>query len=381
MQVTDSLDAGRAWVAAAVVGVAALVLGSLVLPRTVYWGFVWHYFWGPVYADANHAVCAVHGGAGAPTRLLYRQAACRAAEGQGLTVAHPGYTAVSEVGYMIVLLFALVGVLQLVRRLGVTRDRALFFALVPFMLFGGVLRVVEDANNALPAGHEQAISYPLNTLFISPIIYVTVFAITLASLLATIWLRREGYVDTYAWPMATVGSAATVLTFAYLLWLAVTTEAVAFHPQVLVVVVLIASLLAGAVYAAADRWAPAINAGTGLMGLVVLWGHAIDGVSNVVAADWLGLLGVGLDYSPKHPANAFIIDLTQSLLPASVLSATGSSWPFLVVKLAVALAVVWIFDAEIFEESPGYAILLLTAIVAIGLGPGTRDVVRATFGI
>ncbi len=59
----------------------------------------------------------------------------------------------------------------------------------------------------------------------------------------------------------------------------------------------------------------------------------------------------------------------------------GTAWPFLFVKIAAALAVVWVFDEQIFEESPRYAILLLIAIVAVGLGPGTRDMLRATFGI
>jgi uncharacterized membrane protein len=39
------------------------------------------------------------------------------------------------------------------------------------------------------------------------------------------------------------------------------------------------------------------------------------------------------------------------------------------------------FDDAIFEESPRFAVLLLVAIVAVGLGPGTRDMLRATFGI
>jgi uncharacterized membrane protein len=45
------------------------------------------------------------------------------------------------------------------------------------------------------------------------------------------------------------------------------------------------------------------------------------------------------------------------------------------------VAVVWVFDREIFEESPRYAYLLLIAILAVGLGPGTRDMLRATLGI
>jgi uncharacterized membrane protein len=275
----------------------------------------------------------------------------------------------------------LVGVLFLLRRLDVARDPGLFYALVPFMLFGGALRVVEDAFDAVPADVTPAVIYPANVLIISPVIYFTVFAVTLAALVAAVRLERTGRVESYETPLALAGSAAFLLTFGYLLWQGLTTEYVGFHPQVLVTVVLLATVLSVGLYAAVDRVAPQINAGTGLVGLVVLWGHAIDGGANVVAADWMGALGVAVEYSAKHPANRFIIDLTESVLPASLLAATGSSWPFLVVKLAVALGVVWIFDEQIFEESPRYAVLLLVAVVAVGLGPGTRDMIRATFAI
>jgi uncharacterized membrane protein len=40
-----------------------------------------------------------------------------------------------------------------------------------------------------------------------------------------------------------------------------------------------------------------------------------------------------------------------------------------------------VFDEEIMEESPRFSVLLLVAILAVGLGPGTRDMLRATFGV
>jgi uncharacterized membrane protein len=51
------------------------------------------------------------------------------------------------------------------------------------------------------------------------------------------------------------------------------------------------------------------------------------------------------------------------------------------VKLAAATFLVWVFNDDLFEETPRYTILLLVAVVAVGLGPGTRDMLRATFGI
>jgi len=40
-----------------------------------------------------------------------------------------------------------------------------------------------------------------------------------------------------------------------------------------------------------------------------------------------------------------------------------------------------VFNGEMFEESPRYTLLLLITVLAVGLGPGSRDMLRATFGI
>ena len=92
-------------------------------------------------------------------------------------------------------------------------------------------------------------------------------------------------------------------------------------------------------------------------------------------------LGAGANLVPKHPVNAAIVEYTALLLPESVTAITGDAWPFLLVKLAAATFLVWVFNEELFEETPRYTILLLIAVVAVGLGPGTRDMLRATFGV
>ncbi|WP_436929575.1 DUF63 family protein [Halosimplex halobium] len=375
---TDRVLTERSWLGAFAAAVAALVVGSVVATERVYDQFIWKYFWGPVYSDANNARCAVLTGDGID--LHATGAACRAATG---VVAETGYTTVSTVGYMVVLVFMLGGVYLLLDRLEIGGDRRLFLSLVPFMLFGGAVRVVEDATDAaVAAGVEPVIGYPLNVLFISPIIYVTVFLITLAALLASMWLESQGTVRNRYRALAGFGLGILALTLAYLFFVAFTREYVSFYPQILVVDVGLASVLAYGIYRAADRFEPAINAGTGVVGLGILWAHAIDGVANVVAADWLPELGHPIEaYGAKHVANRAIIDVTQAVQPASVSAAIGTSWPFLFVKLGVALGIVWLFDERIFEESPRYAVLLLVAAAAVGLGPGTRDILRVTFAI
>jgi uncharacterized membrane protein len=369
----------RAWIATAVTATVALVVGSLAFPRMVYDRFVWHYFWGPVFADAHDARCAVMEGDG--PQLLYDPGACRSAEAAGRIVAEPGYTVVSEVGYAVVLLFSLVGVLYLVRNMGIDEDRDLVLALVPFMLFGGALRVVEDATDQVPRGADAAISYPANALIISPLIYAVVFLVVLAALVGTRRLETDGVVDRYQPVMAGVGVLVLGVTVGYLAVLGLTTAYVGFHPQMTVVVVVLASLLAGGIYRGLERFAPVVNAGTERLGLAVLWAHMIDGVANYLAADWTAALGIPGSYGAKHPVNRFLNDLAGRVFPPAFVDIVGVAWLFLLVKVVAAVAVLYVFDERVFDESPRYALLLVVAIIAVGLGPGTRDMLRVSLGI
>jgi uncharacterized membrane protein len=370
------VDPERLWAGSVLALLVALVGGSLAFPRIVYDRFVWHYFWGPVEADANSAYCAIR--EGGVTQYLSSANACAAAPEP---VAYPGYTLVSEVGYVVILLVALTGLVFLLQRLDVGEDRGLFFSLLPFMFFGGALRVVEDANDSAGAA-DALISYPWNTLIISPVIYFTVFGITLAALVVSVSLARRGVVADYGRPLFAAGSAVLTATVGYLAALAfLPGNDVTFYPQVLVVTLVGATASTGVVWWLVTTYWPEVNGGTGRIGAVIIWGHAVDGVANVVGLDWMVALGAGQNLVPKHPVNRAIVEFTSATLPQSVLAVTGDTWPFLVVKLVAATLVVSIFDEQIFEDSPRYAILLLVAILAVGLGPGTRDMLRATFGV
>jgi uncharacterized membrane protein len=376
MGAMSRLDPVRAWLATVGTLLAALVLGAVLLPGIVYDRFIWQYFWGPVVADANSAACAVKTTTG--VSLPSSTSACSAATG---IVAYPGYTLVSEVGYMVTLILALVGVVFLLRRFDLGTDRGFFFALLPYMFLGGALRVVEDANDAVPAGVEAGLSYPTNALIISPVIYFTMFAFTLVALLVSVRLASAGWTDGYERPLAGFGLVGLGLTLGYLLSLATTTDYVGFYPQILVIELAATTAIVAGLWYGLEQYWPAANAGTGRMGIAVLWAHALDGVANVVGIDWGAELGLPYgDLVPKHPVNRALIGLGEQF-PAALTDVIGTAWPFLVVKLVAAVFVLYLFDEPIFEDSPRYAILLLVAIVAVGLGPGTRDMLRAAFGI
>lgn len=137
-------SAENIWAGGVLTALALLIGGSILAPETVYDSFIWHYFWGPVQADANSAFCAIR--PGQTVEYLNSASACAAA---AEPVAFPGYTLVSEIGYMIILITSLVGVIFLLQRLQIGTESRLFYALIPFIFFGGALRVVEDANDTV----------------------------------------------------------------------------------------------------------------------------------------------------------------------------------------------------------------------------------------
>jgi len=370
----------QAWLGTFLAAVATLVGGAVVFTEQVYYGFIWRYFWGPVAADAEGARCAAY--LRDSGEVVYNpDAGCAAVS--NAYVAEPGYTTVSTLSYMVVLIFMLAGVYLLLQRFDLDPYSEFFFAVVPFMLFGGALRTVEDSFVAAQrAGVSPAVDFPASAALISPFIYFTVFFIALAAFLVAKYLERSGITDTYHYPLAAMGATVLALTVGYLVQLSFTTEYVDWYPLVTVATVGLATVFAAGAYYGLERFVPRVNEGTGLMGAVVVWGHAIDGVANVIASDWTGVFGIpGSGYSAKHVVNRILIDVTNAVQPASVTEVIGNSWTFLVVKLVVAIAILAIFDDQFFEESPRYAVMLLGAILAVGLGPGTRDMLRVSLGI
>ncbi|ELY63907.1 DUF63 family protein [Natrinema versiforme] len=370
----DRFGAERVWAATVASLAAVVVLGAVLFPQRVYVDIIWQYFWGPVVADAHSWNCVAWAGG--------QELPCgEAGTGAGPT-AEPGYTFVSYSGYIPTLVLLLVGVIFLVRRLEIERYRAGFFALFPFMLFGGALRVVEDVNaTAFEATGEMAIQLPWSGFIISPLIYFTVFFIALVSVIASVWLDRNGHVSGYEYPLAGIGTTVLTITIAYLAYVAATEPYAEFYPLIPLVILVGATLTTAITWVALERFAPELNRGTESMGIVVIWAHAVDGVANVIGLDWATSLGLPVNLVPKHPINRAIANTTADVLPADVVAITGSAWPFLLVKVAAAIFVIWIFDETVFEDSPRYAILLMITVVAVGLGPGTRDMLRATFGV
>lgn len=118
--------------------------------------------------------------------------------------------------------------------------------------------------------------------------------------------------------------------------------------------------IAAAVWVGLTRVRPE-TAITGAVGALAVFGHALDGVSTAVGTAQLG-------FGERTPVSRILLEF-EWIPPVPVL---GEGWVFLLVKLAVASAVVWLF-AEYVRDRPAEGYLLLGFVAAVGLGPAAHN--------
>ena len=102
----------------------------------------------------------------------------------------------------------------------------------------------------------------------------------------------------------------------------------------------------------------------------------------MVGIDWVYRLTGGMQRNlvPKHPVNKGLVEI-GSQFPDWIKSLIGTAWLFLVVKIVAAKLEIYIFDKESMDANPSWTMLLVIVIIAVGLGPGIRDLLRAVLGI
>ena len=118
----------------------------------------------------------------------------------------------------------------------------------------------------------------------------------------------------------------------------------------------------GAVWWVLGRISPEAGV-TGGVGVLAVFGHALDGVSTAVGVTQLG-------FGERTPLSRAILELGG--LPS--VPVLGEGWAFLLLKLAVAGLLVHVFGPYVREE-PGEGLLLLGFVAAVGLGPAVHNLV------
>ncbi|WP_132057898.1 DUF63 family protein [Halorussus amylolyticus] len=219
-------------------------------------------------------------------------------------------------------------------------------ALAPWVLVGSSLHVLYVVDWVPTA---------LRPLFGTPAVYLTTFVVA-----GAVWFATSRAGANVERTLAATGLGATIAVVGYALVRgAEVGELQLFWPSVAVAV---ASVLALALWLATRRVYPGVAATTGAVGVLALFGHALDAVSTAVGVDVLG-------FGERTPVSRLVLDAAGSLPTAEII---GVGWLFVLVKLVIAELVVVLF-ADLVREDPREGFILLFAVAAIGLGPGAHN--------
>ncbi|UCD14032.1 MAG: DUF63 family protein [Thermoplasmatales archaeon] len=386
-----------------IVVVFIVVAGCILAPSLFYDQWIWKYYWGPIVADANpDAATAIYHG----------------------VEASEGYTLVSEITYGIILIIALYAIYKLLKKLKVAIDWRFCLALMPYILFGPVSRVLEDADY---------FNVPAVYWFISPLIYLQIAAYALFfvvtgfcienlskkkkdekhGLLYSIFLLLG--VNVFVTIIWTLGSkygvnpvellifylvscaALLPLVYSFLKHKNVTVNTILFSGgllfllpglyligrwiigiqwsdssgvrfDVFILIMGLVALIAAAAYFASIKYKK-IAVYKEPLNITMIVGHMIDGLTSYISI--YDPLKMGLPfYVEKHPASNILMEIWPPLFP--------------MVKFLLIIAVIYIFDVLYKEELKNHGTLvnlLKIGILILGLSPGLRDLLRVTMGV
>lgn len=267
-------------------------------------------------------------------------------------VSDASYNPVDTLTYAILLGISLFGVLRLLDKLKVEIDTKFIAAVTPYILAGSSLRVLEDSNVFTP---------PVRYLFVTPIIYFFMFAITVSLLASAVTLERRGKIKDYHAFFCYAGIAWTLINIAMLL---IVGEAK--NPFPAAAILILGALATYAVYFISRSLDFTLL--TNKLNISLLFAHLLDASSTYVGMDWLG-------YYEKHVAPTFFINLAGNYTehPSMVM------YPL---KLLVFIPVLYMLDCKFDNEKEKKMISLMKlAILVLGLSPATRNTLRILMGV
>jgi uncharacterized membrane protein len=254
------------------------------------------------------------------------------------------YTLVDTLTYALILIVAVFLIYRWMQRAGLAFDRQLLFATLPWVVFGGLARVVEDTG-MLPA--------PWRYLLITPLIFFVIFFY--AAVVLYLCHRFLGERGVRVYGMVGLVSAAVALVL--LLWYGATAARLD--------VAVPAVILGLAAVTSAALWA--------LLRYGLRWEYVSDRVYQVLIAGHMldaAATSYGIDL---HPLGY----VEQHVVGSSLIAATGTGFAMFPLKLLVLIPGIYVLELYRREGSDtSFWYLIVLAMIVVGLAPGVRDMMR-----
>ena len=361
----------------------SVMVGYIFFPSVVYDRWIWKYYWGPVVADALGREVEYHG-----------------------VVAHEGYTIVSEITYGIIALLSLYYIYRLLKKLNIDINWNLCKSLFPFIIFGSVSRVLEDAGY---------FKIPLSYWFISPLIYVQVaayalvsiilgwtfenrkkkslliiyafilillytlfwsafrnlvvnpvnpmiFAILVAIVFTSLYFKKDLSILTIPFSIGLTLCASGLLSFGYASYDKI------FRIDVILVCISFPITIIAIAYLL-SKYIKKLEFFSKPLNLAMLFGHSLDGFTSYISIYDPFNMGIP-SYGEKHPVSFLFMDISSGVL-------------FPIVKVILIVLIILIFE-DVSKKEKSYSSLLnllKIAIFILGFSPGLRDLLRVAIGV
>jgi uncharacterized membrane protein len=229
-------------------------------------------------------------------------------------------------------------------------------AFAPWMMFGACLHVLYKLD-AFPASIEP--------LFSAPAVYAVTAIVAGIVWIVAVFLHVGGLQPTIP---RFVGIAGTAF-FAVFTMLAIldSLETGTFDPFWPVIAVAATGVVTAVAWVVLGLRFTDVAATTGATGVLVVFGHTLDGVTTAVGYDVLGA-------TENVPLSRVLLEAGAALPTAEYI---GSGWVFVVVKVVLAMAILGLFR-EYVEERPQQARTILALVAAVGLGPAVHNTLLFT---
>ncbi|MFB6253077.1 MAG: DUF63 family protein, partial [Halobacteriaceae archaeon] len=157
------------------------------------------------------------------------------------------------------------------------------------------------------------------------------------------------------------GGIFALVPTAFAIWSAI--QASTFQPVIPGMTLLASVIGVTGIWAGMKSVLPSITDQTGYTGMVTIFGHTLDGASTAVGLQYMG-------FAEQTPLSRILIDFGNQLPGFATL---GGVWLFVIVKIVLAIAIVYLL-ADTIEHDPVEGYLLLGLVAAVGLGPGAHNI-------
>lgn len=258
------------------------------------------------------------------------------------------YNVVDTTTYALVLLVAIYILYRwFSRSKTIAIDGRFVLATLPYVVLGGLLRVVQDTG---------MITSGLQYLLITPLIYFLLFFFTAGVLVVASSIQKAGMVRDYIPVYSVTGIVAALVAAGVLVSFGIGNTVV--DAGVVAFIIGLGLLTTALVYAAMRyllRWEYAADP----LYLALIFGQMLDASAT----------SFGIDLHPLEYVEVHVVG-------SNLIAWTGTAFSMFPLKLLVLFPGIYILERFRNEGSPVLWHLIVLAMITVGLAPGVRDMVR-----